>query len=89
MVIGQVGDVSCRVIAILQLSGELATVLEPEKDDRGEGYLTGPRLASRTLWKGTRDINEMRSFPDTRQTHGKNHGYTDWKTQVALRRKSF
>lgn len=49
MVIGQVGDVSCRVIAILQLSGELAAVLEPEKDDRGEGYLTGPWLESRIL----------------------------------------
>lgn len=49
MVIGQVGDVSCRVIAILQLSGELAAVLEPEKDDRGEGHLTGPWLESRIL----------------------------------------
>lgn len=49
VIIGQVGDVSCRVIAILQLCGELAAVLEPETDDRGEGHLTGPQLESRTL----------------------------------------
>lgn len=49
MVIGQVGDISCRVIAILQLRGELAAILKPEIDDRVEGYLTGPQLESRTL----------------------------------------
>lgn len=50
VVIGQVGDISCRVIAFLQLCGELSAVLEPETDDdRGEGHLTEPQLESRTL----------------------------------------
>lgn len=47
MVIGQVGDISSWVITIFQLCGELATILKPEREDRGEGHHMGPQLEER------------------------------------------